>query len=64
MSTHKESIKSVLVNFRITQGLYDDLKKQDINVSDTCRLALIKELTLKRMEKQIDKRFDLQKKLK
>lgn len=55
MSTHKETIKSVLVNFRITEGLSEKLKKLDINVSETCRMALIKEVTFREMEKKFNK---------
>jgi post-segregation antitoxin (ccd killing protein) len=51
--THKETIKSVLINLRITEALSKELRRLDINVSEVCRSALLKEIT----KKGIDEKF-------
>jgi post-segregation antitoxin (ccd killing protein) len=53
MSTRKETIKSVLINFRITEALSNELKKADINISETCREALLKEVVFRGLQKKI-----------
>ena len=44
MTTKKETKKEVLINLRITEHMASYIKLFDINVSDTCREALLKEI--------------------
>jgi len=44
MSTKAETKKEVLINLRITKEMADYLRLMEINISDTCREALQKEL--------------------
>jgi len=53
MSLRTETIKSVLINFRVTQKLADELQALGINISDTCRNALLQEVASRRLDKKL-----------